>query len=80
MIQEIINNFNAYYSRLKFTCELKTDNVLPFLNLSLIKSQDGTIDTNCYKRNTYSGRYLNFITNHPLQQKIAIVKNLVNTS
>ena len=46
MIKEIIDNFNSYHSRLKLTYELETDNALPFLNLLIIKNQDGTIERN----------------------------------
>ena len=65
MIKDIIDNFNSYHSRLKFTYELETDNALSLLNLLLLKNQDGTIETNWYRKNTYSGRFLNYLSNHP---------------
>ena len=46
----------------------------------MIKKEDGIIKTNWHKKNTFSGRYLNYFSNHPLQQKIAIIKNLVDTA
>ena len=33
---------------------------------------------NWYRKSTYSGRVLNFISNHPFQNKVAIIKNLVD--
>ena len=39
-----------------------------------------TYETNWYRKNRYSGRYLNYFSYHPFQQKIAIIKNLVNTA
>ena len=79
-IKDTIENFNSYHSRLKFTFELEIDNTLPFLNLLIIKNQDGTLVTNWFRKNTFSGRYLNFYSNHPFQQKNAIIKNLVDTA
>ena len=46
----------------------------------IIKNQDSTLVTNWFRKNTYSSRYLNFHSNHPFQQKIAIIKNLVDTA
>ena len=79
-INDTIENFNSYHSRLKFTFELEINNTLPFLNLLIIKNQDGILVTNWFRKNTFSGRYLNFLSNHPFKQKIAIIKNLVDTA
>ena len=37
MIKETLENFNSYYSRLKFTYELEFENTLSFLNLLMIQ-------------------------------------------
>ena len=79
-IKGTIENFNSYHPRLKFTFELEIDNTLPFLNLLIIKNQDGTLVTNWFRKNTFSGRYLNYLSNHHFKQKIAIMKNLVDTA
>ena len=59
---------------------METDNTILFLNLLLIKNQYNTIGTNYYRKNTCTGRYLNNFSNHPVQQKIAIIKNFVDTA
>ena len=46
----------------------------------MIKNEDGIIETNWHRKNMFSGRYLNYFSNHPLKQKIAINKNLVDTA
>ena len=79
-IKDTIENFNSYHPRLKFTFGLEIDNTLPFSSLLIIKNQDGTLVTNWFRKNTFSGRYLNFLSNHPFKQKIAIIKNLVDTA
>ena len=80
MIKEILENFHSYHSRLKFTNELEFENTLLFLNILTIKNNDGIIETNWHRKNTFLGRYLNYFSNHPLKQKIAIIKNLVDTA
>ena len=80
MIKEILENFNSYHSRLKFTYELEFENTVLFLNLLMIKNEDGIIETNWHGKNTFSGRYLNYFSNHPLKQKIAIIRNVVDTT
>ena len=80
MIKDILKNFNSYHSRLKFTYEIEFENTLSFLNLLMIKNEDSMIETNWHRKNTFSGRYLNYFSNHPLKQKIAIIINLVDTA
>ena len=75
-----MDTFISNHSRLKFTYELEFENTLSFLNLLIIKKKDGIIETNWHRKNTFSGRYSNYFSNHPLQQKIAIIKNLVDTA
>ena len=47
-------------------------------DLEIIKLDNGKIVSNWYRKSTYSGRMLNFISNHPFQNKVAIIKNLVD--
>ena len=46
----------------------------------MIKNDDNSIKTNCFRKKTYSGRFLNYFSNHPLQQKIGTIKNLVDSA
>ena len=78
MINKILENFNSYHSRLNIAYELKFENTLSFLNLLMIKNEDGIIETNWHRKNTFSGRYMNYFSNHPLKQKTAIIKNVVD--
>jgi len=41
-LNSVLTTFNSYHSRLKFTHELKNNNMLNFLNTSVIKD-DGTL-------------------------------------
>ena len=48
------------------------------MDLEIIKHDNGRIVSNWYIKSTYSGRVLNFTSNNPFQNKIAIIKNLVD--
>ena len=44
----------------------------------LIKENNGHLTTDLYKKPTFPGRYLNFLSNKTTGTKIGIIKNLVN--
>ena len=77
-IQILIDGFNSFHPRLQFTYEREINNRISFLDLELIRLADGGIITNWYRKNTYSGRILNFLSFHPFSNKIVVVKNLVD--
>ena len=72
-IQQI---FDQYHPRINFTMELEKDSKLNFLDISVHRDVDGGISTNWYRKPTYSGRVLNYLSDHPCQHKIGIIKSL----
>ena len=80
-IEEVLTRFNNYHDRLQFTYEIENEhNSINFLNLTIIKNEDNFIKTNWFRKNTYCGRFINYFSNHPLQHKIGIIKNLVDSA
>lgn len=77
-ISEMINEFNSYHPRLQFTYELQNDSTLNFLDTSIIKEENGSLKTNWYQKPTSSGRYINYFSNHPLNQKVSVTYGLVD--
>ena len=77
-LQKVIDTFNDYHPRIQFTHEMERNNKISFLYLGIIKLDNGKIVSNWFRKSTYSGRMLNFISNHPFQNKVAIIKNLVD--
>lgn len=71
--------FNSYDPRLQFTVEMEKERRIPFLELEII-IENNVILTNWYRKATASDRVLNFKSNHPINQKIAQVYNLVDRS
>ena len=76
-LQRVINTFNDYHPRIQFTHEMERNNRISFLDLEIIKLDNGKIVSNWYRKSKYSGRML-FISNDPFQNIVAIIKNLVD--
>lgn len=77
-VSEILEIFNGYHPKLKFTSEFEENNKIPYLNTLVIK-EDGFIKLDWYQKNIASGRIINFLSNHPRNQIINTAKNLINT-
>ena len=67
-IDYVLQKFNSYHPRLKFTHEIESYNSISFLNIKIIKCKYGTILTDWHRKDTYSGRFINFFSNHPIKQ------------
>jgi len=72
LLENILETFNSFHDRLKFTMEISTDNRINFLDVTLI-IENGVIMFDHYKKPTNSGRYLNFMSNHPLEHKRGVI-------
>ncbi|XP_044761573.1 uncharacterized protein LOC123318845 [Coccinella septempunctata] len=74
---ELLLKFNNVHHKLQFTIERESEATIPFLDILLIRNEDGTISTNWYTKPTSSGRMLNYRSQHPTSQKIATITNLM---
>jgi len=77
-LDPVLKSFNGYHPRLKFTCEIENNNMLNFLNTTVIRTDNGKLLTNWYRKPTFSGRYINFHSSHPFIHKLNTIKNLVD--
>lgn len=76
-VGDILQTFNAYHNRLKFTVEHEKNRSLQFLDLTLnILNNKFHIDW--YHKETFSGRILSYFSNHPLCHKIGTIYSLVD--
>jgi len=76
-INSVLNEMNNYHTNIKFTVEEEKDNKLPYLDLLLIRIDDGTIKYQWYNKPTSSNKILNFKSNHPYKQKENTAYNLI---
>lgn len=77
-INLVINIFNSIFSKIQFTCEQETNQSIPFLDINIIRGNDGKIITEWYCKPSSSYRVINFKSNHPHSQKIGILKSFKN--
>lgn len=74
---EILSTFNNYYPRLKFTYEIEQNFSISFLNTMVIRCENILI-TNWFRKPTWSGKYINYYSNHPTKYKINTIYNLID--
>lgn len=74
---EILNTFNLYHKKLQFTMEVEKHNSIAFLDTKLHR-KDCSIDFNWYKKDTASGRIVNFYSTQPKYQIINTAKNFIH--
>ena len=66
-VQRILDTFNSFHSRLKFTIEKEVDHGIKFLDM-MLNRQDGKIST-VWLPKQKNGRYLDFTSESPFQHK-----------
>jgi hypothetical protein len=76
-IKFILEQFNNYHKNLQFTIETEENNKINFLDITL-HHNDQKIKTQWYTKTTWSSRYLNFNSNHPLSQKKTVIIGLAD--
>ena len=69
--------FNSFHDRLQFTFELEVDRKINFLDVTLIV-ENNVLIFDWFHKSTYSGRYLNFYSQHPECQKKGTIIGLVD--
>lgn len=77
-IDIILSNFNSFNTKLRFTAEIEVDGRIPFLDVCLIRTDEGKISTDWYVKPTASGRVLNFLSTHNIQHKKNIILNMLH--
>ena len=70
IIDHNVNTFNSYDENLQFTIELPQNNSISFLYIKIIVNEKQHIITDWYQKHTFSWRYLNYFSQHPLCNKI----------
>ena len=76
-IEKILDIFNSYHPKLKFTHEIEVNKRLNFLDVTLINFKNKIV-TDWYHKPTCTFRTLNYKSNHPIQLKLNIIYNLID--
>jgi hypothetical protein len=75
-VDNIKNLLNTYHRSLKFKLEMESDSKIPFLDISLKRSESGYVSTTVYVKPTGTSSYLNFDSYAPLSHKRSVVRTL----
>ena len=73
----ILKTLNEYHTKLNFTLEMENENMIPFLDVKLIR-QNNRIIFNWYTKPMSSGRIINFMSTQPMKYKVNTAKNLID--
>jgi len=75
-VNKIVNTFNSFHPRLQFTLEIGGDK-LNFLDVTIVKL-NGNLEFDWFHKPTFSGRYLNYNSQHVLSQKRGTIIGMVD--
>ena len=70
---------NSRHPRIKFTCEEENDNKISFLSISITQTEN-KCTTSIFRKNTFSGVYLNFHSHLPTDYKKGLIDTLLHRS
>ena len=61
-----------------FTMEKEKDGQIAFMDIKITRTDNGSIETDVYRKRTHTDQILNYNSNHPTQQKVSCLKTLLN--
>jgi len=63
-----------------FTYEVEQVGKLPFMDLRLVRNNNGALKLRIYRKSTHTDQYLNSESYHPVEHKISVVRFLLQRS
>ena len=76
LIEEFHQHLNITNPSIFFTAKTEKNNTIPFLDVLIIKEEDGLLETTVYRKPTHTGRYLNFNSYCPRHHVEAVIRTL----
>ena len=72
----MFDDFNALHDSITFTMESEKDNSLPFLDVLVKRTPAAKFITSMYRKKTFTGQYINFLSHCSRKRKINLIKTL----
>ncbi|CAN8028671.1 unnamed protein product [Ixodes persulcatus] len=69
---------NSVHHTIQFMCEIKRDNVLPFLNVLVHWASNGSVKTTVYRKQCDTGNLLSFDSHHPTEHKRSVGRTFLS--
>ncbi len=58
--------------------EKEKDGQIAFMDIKITRTDNGSIETDVYRKRTHTDQILNYNSNHPTQHKVSCLKTLLN--
>lgn len=77
-LPEIFELLNSICEQIKFTCEEEVNGSLPFLDLKIIRSEDGRLNFDIYRKPTHTDRFITADSFHHQSHKYAAFNSMIH--
>lgn len=75
-VNRVKDVLNGIHPKLQFTVELETDGKLPYLDILIVRKENGVLVHDWYMKPSAAGKILHYNSHHPLHQKLNTTLNL----
>ena len=76
--KKFLGYLNEKHPNIKFTMETEVNKSIPFLDVLITSSTDGTFQTSVYRKSTFMGLFMNFLSFSPIFYKLGLIKTLID--
>ena len=77
-VDKFTDHLNSRHPAIKFTREREEDCKLAMLDVLVKRDSNGLLTFQVNRKPTHTNQYLSFASHHPLQQKLGVVRTLVD--
>ena len=76
-VETVLETLNAFHESIKFTFEKEAEGKISFLDVMVIKNEDGTFETDIHRKKTDTNVYMHWNSFSPKSWKIGTMNSLV---
>ena len=73
----MLAHINSINQNIQFTSEREQGHFIPFLDVTILHNDDGSLSTKVCRKPTHMNQYLQFSSHHPTAHKHAVVSTLL---